>query len=233
MNDQVIVTMYVVIDDVLKAWQHQEHRLVQVRDAEILTMALVAYFQNHQERAVGVMQRAGYVSRRVSISRYNRRLHRLRPWPEALATVLSELLRQGELFIIDSLPLPVCHRRRASVCGKVRGSPYYGRCPAKDERFFGWRLHLIYTLEGIPVAFELIPGRYHDLTAIHELTFVLPTGARVLADKGYNCWMEEASILADTGVRLIPSRKKNMRPHAWADDYDLRQYRQRAETFNS
>lgn len=235
MNDGVIVTMYVVIDDVLKAWQHEDHPLAQVQDAEILTIALVAaaYFHNHQERTVGVMQRAGYITGRISISRYNRRLHRLRPWLEALGQVLSELFSGGEVFVIDSLPLPVCHRRRASACRKVRGYPYYGRCLAKDERFFGWRLHLVYTLDGIPVAFDLIPARYHDLTAIHELTVGLPVGARVLADKGYNCLAEEASILADTGVRLIPSRKKNMTPHRWADEYDLRQYRLRAETFNS
>lgn len=104
---------------------------------------------------------------------------------------------------------------------------------AKNERFFGWRLHLVYTLDGLPAAFELLPARYHDLTPIHELTGVLPNGACVYADKGYNCLAEEATILADTGVRLIPTRKKNMKPHTWADDYDLRQYRQRAETFNS
>ena len=35
------------------------------------------------------------------------------------------------------------------------------------------------------------------------------------------------------GVRLIPIRKKNMQPHAWADEYDLGLYRKRIESVNS
>ncbi len=50
----------------------------------------------------------------------------------------------------------------------------------------------------------------------------LPSGATVLADKGYNDDPGEACILFDTGVRLIPIRKKNMKPNDWVGDYDLR-----------
>lgn len=34
MKDTLIVTSYVVIDDVLKAWGHQDHGLAQVGDAD-------------------------------------------------------------------------------------------------------------------------------------------------------------------------------------------------------
>jgi hypothetical protein len=39
--------------------------------------------------------------------------------------------------------------------------------------------------------------------------------------------------LDDTGVRLIPIRRKNMKPHDWADEYDLKQYRKSIETVNA
>jgi hypothetical protein len=235
MNDYLIVTIYVVTDDLLKASYHVSHPLTQVSDAEILTVALVAaaYFHNHHERARWVLQRLGYLSGHLSTSRFNRRLHQLAHWLEALLQILSALTRQQTLFLIDTLPLPVCRRVRARRCRKVQGSPYYGVCPATEQRFFGWRLHIVYSLDGIPVSFDLLPARYHDLTSIHELTFELPSQSRVLGDKGYNCLAEEATIQAATGVRLIPTRKKNMQPHDWADDYDLRHYRTRAETFNS
>jgi len=42
-----------------------------------------------------------------------------------------------------------------------------------------------------------------------------------------------ASILADTGVRLVPIRKANMRPNLWADKLALREHRSRVETTNS
>ncbi len=37
----------------------------------------------------------------------------------------------------------------------------------------------------MPVAFDLVPGGLHDLTPIHELTYGLPEGAAVYADKAY------------------------------------------------
>jgi len=79
MNEQVIVTIYVVLDDVLKACDHHSHALAQISDAEVLTVAVVAaaYFQNHQEQTLWLMQRLGYFSGRLSTSRFNRRLHQL------------------------------------------------------------------------------------------------------------------------------------------------------------
>ena len=85
----------------------------------------------------------------------------------------------------------------------------------------------------MPVAFELRPGALHDLPPVHELTYGLPAGVGIYADKAYNSSADEASILADTGVRLVPIRKANMRPNTWADKLALRAQRQRIETVNS
>ena len=235
MNDEIIVTIYVVSDDVLQALGHESHVLAKITDAEVLLVAIVAalYFQNHQERALFVMSRMGYLQHGLSVSRFNRRLHRLAGWLPGLLAILSGVFQAEGVFVIDSLPVPVCKRVRASRCRKVRGRDYCGYCAAKNEKFFGWRLHLVCTPEGLPVAFDLLPAGQHDLTPIHELLVELPSGARVFADKGYIDLKGEASILAETGVRLIPIRRTNMRPHAWLDDYELRQYRMSIETANS
>jgi DDE family transposase len=235
MNEYVIITTYVVIVDVLKQAGHESHCLAQMTDAQILTIAVIAavYFQNHHERALCVMQGMGYVKQRLSISRFNRRLHQLMGWLQAILLIMGEVFAHGEVFIIDSLPVPVCKRVRAIRCRKVRGRAYCGYCAAKKERFFGWRLHLVCSPDGLPVAFDLLPAAYHDLTPIHELTFNLPSGACVYLDKAYNSKPDEVSILAACGVRLIPIRRDNMQPHDWVDDYDLRLYRHSIETVNS
>ncbi|HSH80693.1 MAG TPA: transposase, partial [Herpetosiphonaceae bacterium] len=106
-------------------------------------------------------------------------------------------------------------------------------CAAKREKFFGWRLHLVCTTAGVPVAFDLLPGGLHDLTPIHELTHGLPAGSTVYGDKGDNAADDEATILAETGVRLVPIRKANMRPNDWADKLALRDYRKRIEALYS
>lgn len=140
MNDTYIVTSYVVIDDILKAYAYEEDCRARGSAAEIVTVAVIAakYFQNHHERALYVLVRLGYV-KGLSISRFNRRLHALHDWLEGIVRLLAEVCRGGEVFIIDSMPLPVCKRVRASRCKKVRGKAFCGYCAAKKEKFFGWR----------------------------------------------------------------------------------------------
>ena len=235
MDDDLIVAAYVVIDDLLRAAGHRPHPLAGVTDAEVLTVAVVAAacFQNHHAVALAVMHRAGYLGGRLSRSRFNRRLHALGDWFGLLLEVLGELYATGEAFLLDSLPLPVCRRVRARRCRKVRGREYCGSCAAKQERFFGWRLHLVTTPGGVPVAFTLLPAALHDLTPVHEVTFPLPPGASVYTDKADNSRADEAAILADTGVRLVPIRRANMAPNPWSDRLALRELRPRTEATNS
>lgn len=235
MNDDVIVATFVVIDELLVGAGHRDHVLTQVGDAEVLTVAVVAaaYFQNHHARALQVMQGMRYLSGRLSASRFNRRLHALAGWFEGLLTILGELFATGEAFVLDSLPVPVCRRVRARRCRKVRGKAYCGYCAAKREKFFGWRLHLVITPAGVPIAFSLLPGALHDLTPVHELTFGLPDQAAAYGDKAFNSKADEASILAETGVRLVPIRKANMTPNTWLERVALREHRKRVETTNS
>jgi hypothetical protein len=56
MNDDYIVTAYVVIDDVLKAYDFQDDCRAQGTAAEMLLVAMIAakYLHNHHERALGV-----------------------------------------------------------------------------------------------------------------------------------------------------------------------------------
>jgi hypothetical protein len=236
MNVDWIITVFVIIDTLMERLDHASDVRAQVPDAEILTIAVVAakYFQNHHERAVCIMRECRYLSGTISVSRFNRRLHALADWLPLILETLVELAKQGEVFVIDSMPVPVCRRARARRCRKVRGRVFCGYCAAKKEKFFGWRLHLICTPAGVPVSFSILPGSLHDLTPVHELTFGLPAGARVFGDKAFNSLDDETTILAETGVRLIPVRKANMAPHAWfLDDLELREYRHTIETVNS
>jgi hypothetical protein len=236
MDDTFIVPVYVILDEMCRLFLGSIKYQPKMSPAEILTVAVVAarYFHNNLERALLLMSQTGYIPRErcLSVSRFNRQLHRYGPLLDLGLHTLAELANHGEAFIIDSLPVPVCKRKRARRCRKVRGRAFGGYCAAKEEKFFGWRLHLICTPQGLPVAFELLPGAVHDLTPIYELSVDLPDGAVVYGDKAYNDAGAE-SFLSDEGQRWVPIRKKNMQPHTWADEYDLELYRKGLETVNS
>ncbi len=118
-----------------------------------------------------MLTQAHYLSGHLSTSRFNRRLHALADWLSFILETLAEVFRHGEVFVLDSMPIPVCKRVRARRCRKVRGRIYCGYCAAKHEKFFGWRLHLVCTPAGVPVNFTILPASLHDLTPVHELTY--------------------------------------------------------------
>jgi hypothetical protein len=74
-----IIAAFVVIDTLMERLGHRSDVRAKVPDSEILTIAVVAarYVGNHHERAAPMMRELGYLSGRISVSRFNRRLHQL------------------------------------------------------------------------------------------------------------------------------------------------------------
>lgn len=139
MNETLIVTAFVITDDLMSALGHHSHAFAHPPDSEVVTVAIAAAacFQNQQQRALCILRGMGYLSGSLSFSRFNRRIHALADWLLLLLDALGVLFSAGEAFIIDSMPVPVCRRVRAGRCRKVRGRSYCGWCAAKKEKFFG------------------------------------------------------------------------------------------------
>lgn len=238
MDALYIITVYVLLDEWHRSYVGEVKYHPKMSPAEVALVAVVAakYFRNNHERALLMLRDSGYIPRErsLSVSRFNRQLHRQGDWLDScLATLMELTCEEGELFVIDSEPIPVCRRVRARRCRKVRGAEYCGYCSAKRERYFGWKLFMICSAEGIPVAYHLLPAAWHDLTPIYELSYLLPVGSSLLGDKAFNDQAAE-QLLAAEGVELVPIRKKNMkRQHGWAQEYDLRTFRRTIEVLNS
>lgn len=234
MNDHYIVTVYVMMDDLLKAMQHTPDVRAKRSDAEVLTVAIVAAqaFQNHHERALCLLQRLGYIGR-LSVSRFNRRLHQLLEVLYQLGWLIGEAFQKAEIYIIDTCPLPVCKRVRASRCRKVKGLDFYGYCASRDERYFGWQLHLVCTTDGIPVAFTMLPAKWDELVGVQDLLAGLPEGSVVVADKGYISQKDELLCYVHGQVRLVPRYRKNMRGNSVEDKRLLDTHRRQIEVVNS
>jgi len=236
MNDTLIVATFVLLDDLMQGHGHRTDVRAAASDSEVLTVAVIAacQFGNHHERALCVLRALGYLSGTLSLSRFNRRLHALAPWFTLALDLLCEVCaRNTTAFTLDSLPVPVCKRVRASRCTKVRGAQFYGYCAAKEEKFFGWRLHLVCTGAGVPVGFDLLPASLHDLNPVYDMAQCLPTGATLYGDKAYNSGDDEAWLEGEWGVRLVPIRKRNMTVNSKEQGKALRHQRAVIEGVNS
>jgi hypothetical protein len=119
--------------------EHLEHRSdvwAHVPDSEILTIAVVAagYVVHHHERAAPMMREFGYLSGRIGVSRFHRRLHPLADGMTRIPDVLGEVFTTGDGFIIESLPLPVCRRVRARHLPTAPGAHAAGSARRNGRR---------------------------------------------------------------------------------------------------
>jgi hypothetical protein len=233
MDADYIITTYVVLDDSLKALHFQDDVRATVSTAEILTVALVAarYFHNHLERALCLLQQQHYLHR-LSISRFNRRLHQALGWLRRLmGAIRQRYLPIRRLYIVDALPLPVCQRIRQRRCRKVRGQRFIGWCDAKRVWFFGYKLHWCCDEAGVPVCFTLRPASRHEGKAVTGLLRHLPAGATVVGDGAYVS-RKRALAWLKRGIRLVAKRYGRMSPNP-PDEQDLLRHRQRIEVVHS
>ena len=212
-----IITIYCLCDDFLQAWRHKDAPQAKLTTAEVMTVALVAsaLFSGNQERSRCFLKEHGYIRPMPCKSVFNRRLHDI---PEALWQALFDLLaqvhRQGnedQHYAVDSLPAAVCDnyriRRSRLYPTKKHGSAFRGYIACKKRFFYGLRVHLLMTTEGLPVEVMLAPGSQADIRAFRRLPLALPPDAYIFADAGYLDQHEEALLKEAAQVHLVALRR--------------------------
>jgi hypothetical protein len=60
--------------------------------------------------------------------------------------------------LLDSKPVPVIGYKRSKRRSDLSGSAGYGYCSSRNMKYYGYKLVSLCKLEGIPVAYELVPS---------------------------------------------------------------------------
>ena len=63
---------------------------------------------------------------------------------------------------MDSFPIPICDNIRISQSKLVHSEDYRGYIASKKRYFYGIRVQLLSTADGIPVEFVFLPGEAND-----------------------------------------------------------------------
>lgn len=141
-------------------------------------------------------------------SRFNRRRRDLWWVTNLLRDSLVEALENpyDPWRVIDSFPLVIAGWGRRSRARVARAEGGFGIAHAKALRFFGFRVHLLITLDGVITNFALAPANAHDTTLAPE---VLEGASQVLVlgDKAYGNDVL-ARELARHNSRLVALRRK-------------------------
>jgi hypothetical protein len=210
-----ITTMFVLCDELLTAMNIREDPQVHMNNAEVMTVVLTAarFFHGHTENARTFLCEHGYIPTMLSESRLNRRIHGIPTgvW-EMLFHILAEIFKAenaSQEYCLDSLPVPVCDNIRIFHAKLYQGEAFRGYISSKRRYFFGLRVHMIVTANGLPIELILRPGAEADVSVFKDFNFDLPEKAECYADKAYNDYAFEDLLKDVAGIVFKPARKKN------------------------
>jgi hypothetical protein len=213
---------YVLIDDCLRQWPDAQRRpgpAPRCSDAELLTMAVIGECCGWVTETDLVARWGAYPDLFPSLperSRFNRRRRQL---AQLLNGIRQALLASFDLAYdrqcaIDSLPIPVMQfywvPHSPAKLDWIAAEAAIGFVASKRQHFFGYKLHLVVTLNGVIRDFALAPANLLDLAVGQEVLAALDD-LDALGDKAYVSRPAAAFLREEAAVRLLTIPRRNQR----------------------
>lgn len=221
--DTLLTALYVDLEDrVLPAlgWSrdHRAGRKPQLTDGELLCLVVAQHLLGvaSERRWVRYAHKnlAGMFRYLPDQSGYGKRVRSL---GGLISAVVTELARDVDswhdlLRLVDSTPVPCAASRETVKRSALAGHAGYGYSASHSRYFWGFRLYLISTAEGMPI----IWGLAHPKLGEREVTQALlerdhqliRAGQIILGDKGFAGRDFEAFVHDQLGAHLVrPDRK--------------------------
>jgi len=207
------IAIYCFTDDFLKKSAPKQATNRKMSDAEIITTSVVAarYFGGNLTTASHYM-RCHHGSELPDKSNFNRHMHRLADTMIAIFIAFGQrlkLLNTESQYLIDSFPVAVCKNVRIPNCKLLQEEAYRGYNASKKEFFYGFKVQLITTAQGLPVEFYITAGSIHDITAFQSMNIDLPVGSELFADSAYTDYELEEYYKELEQIYLLVERKSN------------------------
>jgi hypothetical protein len=216
-----LTALYTYVDD----WYQTEGtsllagkfgRKPEFSDSEVLTLVLAQHWCGFaKERDWLRFVRHNYLAlfpRLLSQSEFNRRarnlcwlLNRLRYSVVARLEAFSEPYR-----LTDGTPIHVRHWRRFGKGHLLLREASLGFCAAKRETFYGYRLVVLTTLDGIITDWALAPADRDEREAAADLLEDY-RNLVVLGDKGFLDHFRQQLLSELAGNRLLTPKRKNQK----------------------
>ena len=174
----------------LKAIGHKEDCRRAMKDAEIITTAFLQamFFNGNQSKACSYTKDHRLISNMLEKPRFNRILHSvsmlINDLFDQLGTIRKEISNCTE-YLLDSFPVPICDNIRIFNVKLIKSEEYRGYIASKKRYFYGVRVQLLTTKNGIPVEFVFMPSSASDVRALNALPLNLPPGSEVYGDSAY------------------------------------------------
>lgn len=214
--DTLLTALYVFLDDHVVG-PRRIGRPPLLSDAELLCLAIAQVLlgfagERHWIRYAST-HLTGLFPHIPGQSGYGKRLRAAGPLISRAIRKLAEVTPSDvpDLRLIDSTPIPCGMSRETAKRSDLAGDAGYGYCASHSRYFWGMRLYLMTTAEGMPVMWALANpklGEREVMAAMMEVDHPLvAAGLVILADKGFAS-ADFERLLNDKGVHLVrPARR--------------------------
>jgi hypothetical protein len=212
--DDLVVALYVFTDDLLDP-PRRRGRPPRISDAELVCLAVAQVLLDCPSERRWLRQVSGRLGHLFPYlpgqAGYNKRLRALAP---TICRVLRELVAASpsvgdRVRLLDSTPVPCAASRETVRRSELAGYAAYGYCASHSRYFWGFRLHLLCSPDGLPVDFALAPantGEREVAAAMLHRQPLLP-GQVLVTDKGF-AGADFEAFVASMGATLVrPDRK--------------------------
>ena len=223
--DTLATALYVRADDLLKSfperrpWRPVVGFLPRIGDAEMVTLAVMQALLGHTSEARWLRFAREHLRHLFPYlpqqPGYNKRLRRLGATMNWLIGVLARetSVWTDDVWVVDSTPVECGRSRETSKRSDLAGWAEYGYCASHSRFFWGLRLHLVATLQGLPIAFALTGAKADERQVLLDLINDDPhlaasrPGQILIGNKNYFGAEFEAS-LAQRGIQLLRRARK-------------------------
>jgi hypothetical protein len=230
--DTLATALYVKIDELLQRaphlapWRPTVGIAPKLTDAELVTLAVLQALLGFCSEARWLRYAHAHLGQLFPyLPKQPGDNKRLRRAANLLRQVIGVLAADttwwtDDVWVADSTPVE-CGRSKETVKrSALAGWAQYGYCASHSRYFWGLRLHLVCTLQGLPVGFALAGAKADERQVLVGILAADPTlvaarpGQTLITDKNYYGRGVQAE-LAELGVRLLrPARRGEPQPAA-------------------
>jgi hypothetical protein len=211
--DDLVIALYVTIDELLEP-RRGPGRPPRLSDAELVCLAVAQVllgYDSERRWLRAVHGRLGHLFPYVcGQAAYNRRLRRAAP---LVAVVLHAVAVASPSWcdqwrLLDATPVPCGQSRQTRQRSALAGHAGYGDDPSHSRWYWGLKLYVLASPDGVPVAWCLAtPGQGEREVAEGLLDtaarqHILRPGMVILGDKGFAGRAFE-QVVAELEVRLV------------------------------
>lgn len=184
-----------------------------ITDQELIALAVAQAVTGlpSDRQFLGMVRRLlpGWFGHLPDQTQFNRRLRRLTPHITTVQLMVSELVAEGQVRLVDGTLISCANYPGCAKNSAFAPEAAYGYCPSKSQFVWGMRLVVICDRKGVPVGYDLAgPKTGQERESAFRLASAHP-GSLLFADGGF--WgAEYENTMELIGIKLITPEKHKL-----------------------